>query len=365
MRRPSAAPHRPGRRNNPGYRRSDRFIAGLAAYDRVIFVSHVHPDPDSLGSMLGLAHLVETKLGLPTVITQDGVISRAENRAMVEVLHVDPLPLEKIIWQPGDAVVMVDSQPGTGRHSLPANVPVYAVIDHHETLGKLKNVSFVDVRPRLGATCTLVYTYLTEKRVPLTEKVATALLYGIETEVMGFPREASRTDDLAVAKLYPLADQDALAQIRHARLPHSHFEVLLQALQSSFQYDRLILSWVHDLPAPEQAAEIADFMIRFERVDWAVCAGVCNDKVILSVRSALSNAKAGDVLQAVVGRLGKAGGHDRRAGGCVKLGSVTTKAIEELQSELRRRFLKVLQIHDTRGRRLVPLRHMLQNLLSA
>lgn len=365
MRRPSALPHRTGRRVATGFRRSDRFVAGLRDYDRVVFVSHVHPDPDSLGSMLGLAHLVESKTKLPAVITQDGPISRAENRAMVDVLNLDPTPLERVDWRPGDAVVMVDSQPGTGRHSLPDDLPIYAVLDHHETPGKLKKVPFVDVRPRFGATCTLVHTYLTEKRIPFSEKVATALLYGIETEITGFPREASRADDLAVAKLYPLADQDALAQIRHARLPHSHFEVLLQALQSSFQYDRLILSWVNDLPQPEQAAEVADFLIRFERVDWAVCGGVCNGKVVLSVRSALPHARAGDVLQAVVGRLGKAGGHDRRAGGCVKLGSVSASAVEDLQAELRRRFLKVLKIQDTRGRRLVPLREMLQNLQSA
>ena len=46
-------------------RRSDRFLAGLADYRLVTFVSHVHPDPDSLGSMLGLAHLVETATVTP------------------------------------------------------------------------------------------------------------------------------------------------------------------------------------------------------------------------------------------------------------------------------------------------------------
>ena len=47
-------------------RRSDRFLDGLEETELATFVSHVHPDPDSLGSMLGLAHLVETCLGKPT-----------------------------------------------------------------------------------------------------------------------------------------------------------------------------------------------------------------------------------------------------------------------------------------------------------
>lgn len=347
-----------------GLRRSDRFLARLLPAERVIFVSHVHPDPDSLGSMLGLAHLVETKLDKPTVITRDGPISRPENRAMVDVLHFDLVPIEEIVWRPGDAVVMVDSQPKTGRHTLPDDAPICAVLDHHETPGELDDVRFVDVRPNLGATCTLVARYLIDQGVSIPEKVATALLYGIETEVTGYPREAGPDDDNALLQLYPLADKDLLAQIRGARLPHCHFECFLQALQSSFIYDRLIISWVNPLPQPEQAAEVVDFMIRFEEVDWAVCGGVYKDQFILSVRSAKLNARSGDLLRKVVGDLGKAGGHDRRAGGCIPLASTSPSAVEDLQAELRRRFLKALKIEDVRGQRLVPLREMLQNLQS-
>ena len=88
----------------------------------------------------------------------------------------------------------------------------------------------------------------------------------------GYPREASPLDDSALLYLYPLADKDLLARIRNARLPQSYFECMLQALQSSFIYDRLIISWVNELPQPELAAEVVDFLIRFEEVDWAVCA---------------------------------------------------------------------------------------------
>jgi nanoRNase/pAp phosphatase (c-di-AMP/oligoRNAs hydrolase) len=347
-----------------GLRRSDRFLSGLNDADRVVFVSHIQPDPDGLGSMLGLAHLVEHKLGKPTLITQDGLISRAENKAMVDVLHLDLVKVEDVDWHPGDAVVMVDSQPKTGRHTFAESVPLYAVIDHHDTPGVLRGVPFVDVRANLGATCTLVTKYLTEHEAAIPEKVATALLYGIETEMTGYPREACAADDAALLELYPIADKDLLAQIRNARLPHSHFECLLEALQSSFIYDRLIISWVDDLPQPEQAAEVVDFMIRFEKVDWAVCGGVFNDQLILSVRSALEHAGAGELLRQVVGRLGRAGGHDRRAGGAIRLASTAPTAIEELQGKLRRRFLKALKIDDTRGQRLVRLREMLQNLQS-
>ncbi|VTU01751.1 dhh family phosphoesterase : Exopolyphosphatase-like enzyme OS=Singulisphaera acidiphila (strain ATCC BAA-1392 / DSM 18658 / VKM B-2454 / MOB10) GN=Sinac_3763 PE=4 SV=1: DHH: DHHA1 [Gemmataceae bacterium] len=351
-------------RSATGLRRSDRFLSGLQGTERVVFVSHVNPDPDALASMLGLAHLVEHRLTKPTLLTRDGLIGRAENKAMVEGLDLDLVPIEEVDWRPDDAIVMVDSQPNTGRHTFPEVLPIYAVLDHHDTPGDLDRVSFTDIRATAGATSTVVTKYLIEQDVPVTEKVATALLYGIETEVTGYPREAGPADDDALLFLYPLADKDLIAQIRNARLPHSHFEVLLQALQSSFIYDRLIISWVDDLPAPEQAAEVVDFMIRFEKVDWAVCGGVCGDKLILSLRAAIEHASGGELLRQVVGKLGRAGGHERRAGGCIPLSSTSKTAVDELQAELRRRFLKAFKIEDVRGQRLVPLREMLENLQS-
>src|SRR5689334_20432247 len=154
MARRSAAAHRvnPAALESPSAdRRSDRFLAGLESASRVTFVSHVHPDPDSLGSMMGLAHLVEACLGKPTRLTRDGLINRAENRTMVEQLDIDLVPIDEVEWLPGEAVVMVDSQPNTGRHSFGENVPLYAVIDHHETMGDLDDVPFVDLRKNVGA----------------------------------------------------------------------------------------------------------------------------------------------------------------------------------------------------------------------
>lgn len=345
-------------------RRSDRFLAGLADFKTATFVSHVHPDPDSLGSMVGLAHLVESCLGKPTRLTRDGPICRAENRAMVDLLDIELTPIEKVAWGPADAVVMVDSQPKTGRHSFNGEVSLFGVIDHHQTPGDLENIPFLDIRRSLGATCSLVTRYLMEQELQLPQRVATSLYYGIETELNGFPREASPLDDSALHFLYPLIDKDVLAQIRNAPLPEAFFEALLQALQSSFTYDNLLISWINDLPNPELAAQVVDFMVRYENIDWAVCAGIHESQLILSVRTSVPHAQAGEILRQVVGKLGgRAGGHDRRAGGTVPLASTSANAIEQIQSDFRRRMLKALGIEECRGRRLVPRREMLQNMV--
>lgn len=343
-------------------RKSDRFLAGLAHARTVVLVSHVHPDPDSLGSMLGIAHLVEKCLDRPVMITRDGAICRAENRALVSQLRIQLEPIEEFTFKKGDALVMVDSQPNTGRHNFDPSLPIYAVLDHHDTPGDLEDVTFVDVRKTLGSTCSLVCSYLMEQEVDIPQRLATALIYGIESELQGYPREAHPLDETSLQFLYPLVNKDLLARIRHARQPQAYFECMLHALQNSFIYDRLIISWVNDLTHPDLAAEVVDFLIRFEEVDWAFCGGVYQDKMVLSARTIERHAAAGEMLRQVVSRMGKAGGHGRRAGGTVYLPSTAASAVEQVQTKLRRRLLRVLRIEECRGQRLVPRRELLQNL---
>jgi len=344
-------------------RRSDRFLAGLEDYQGVTLVSHVHPDPDSLGSMVGLAHLIETCTDLPVQITQDGSICRAENKAMVETLDLDLTPIEKVEWRDDIAVVMVDSQPKTGRHSFNGEAKIYAVLDHHQTPGCLENIPFLDIRRGIGATCSLVTRYLIEQEIPIPEHVATSLFYGIETELSGYPREASGIDDSALLTLYPLIDRDIIAKIKNAPLPEMFYETLLQGLQSSFIYDSLLISWINELPNPELCSQCVEFLIRHENIRWAICAGVHDDRMVLSLRTNDKRAQAGEILCHVVSKMGgRAGGHDRRAGGFIPLASTSPSAIEQVQSEFRKRLLKVLQIEEQRGRRLVSRGDMLRNM---
>jgi hypothetical protein len=107
---------------------------------------------------------------------------------------------------------------------------------------------------------------------------------------------------------------------------------------------------------------VVESLIRFEEVDWAVCVGHYESKLVLSMRAAKANAQAGELLKQVVGNLGRAGGHDRRAGGCVPLPGSGQAILESVQGELRRRLLKVLHIDEQRGQRLVSRKELLQNL---
>lgn len=333
--------------------RSERFLAALAPRDDVVLVSHVNPDPDALASMLGLQALIQARQpGKTVTLTRDGLIARAENQLMVRLLDIPVVPVEEVTIGPRTAVVMVDSQPYTGRRASEAARPI-AVIDHHETGGLLGDVVFVDLRPELGATSTIITGYLLEQHVPVGPRLATALLYGIESEITGYPREAGPADDGALVWLYPRADKDQIAQIRNPRLPHSYFATFQQALANSFQYGDAIVAWCGTVTQPDLIAEIADFFIRFDEVRWVLCIGLCDDLMKLSVRTSELGLNAGEVLRAAVDGMGAAGGHDKRAGGAVPMTDLSPKAVDALRKAICHRFLARIGADEDHGRRLL------------
>jgi nanoRNase/pAp phosphatase (c-di-AMP/oligoRNAs hydrolase) len=333
--------------------RSERLRTTLEPFARVVVVSHVNPDPDSLGSMLGLKALVEAiQPGKPVILTVDGMIARSENRAMVELIPIPLVPVETVNTDAETAVVMVDTQPYTGRRFSEAAMP-QVVIDHHDTGGILNGVLFRDIRTHLGATRTMVTGYLIEQRVVVPPPLATALLYGIDSETMGYPREASSLDDGAIIWLYPRADKDLLAQIRNPKLPQSHFATFQTALANAFLYEHVVVSWCGVVSQPDIIAEIAEFFVRFDQVNWSLATGVFDGQMKLSLRASQLGGRAGETLHAVVNGLGNAGGHDKRAGGAIPLTDRRPEAVGTLLRTIRHRLLEKLHIDEQQGRRIL------------
>lgn len=59
---------------------------------------------------------------------------------------------------------------------------------------------------------------------------------------------------------------------------------------------------------PDLTADMADLLLRVQDCRWAICLGVYKDTLFLSVRTR-NKRGAGQLVQAVVGDRGTAGGH--------------------------------------------------------
>jgi hypothetical protein len=107
-------------------------------------------------------------------------------------------------------------------------------------------------------------------------------------------------------------------------------------------FRNLACAHLGDVPNPEMVSEIADFLLRHERIGWSFCTGRFKDRLILSIRSINPNAKAGKLLKRLTSNSDNVGGHDRIAGGFIPLSGSNKKALSHPEKDLTQKFVKLL-----------------------
>lgn len=315
-----------------------------AAVDQgpMLILTHDSPDPDALASGMGLAALYKTAWHIPSDLLYTGLVARAENRALLNLLlpdwrQVDQLPdLRRY-----SAITLVDTQPGTGNHRLPPDVPPTIVIDHHHPRWDvLRQVKYVDVRPDVGATVSMVYQYLEAAGISPEVNLATAMFYGLQTDTRGLARDASPTDEIIYMRLLSLVDRNKLVRVEQAGLSRDYFRAINRGFEAARVYGRSVVVNMGQMHRPDMAAEMADVLIRLESARAVLCYGIFQNQLHLSLRTEPSGQDAGVLVQRVIGALGKAGGHGTMAGGQIPLVErEPADVIEGIES----RFLAIMQ----------------------
>ncbi len=317
-----------------------KLLDAVDAERPVAIYTHDHPDPDSIASAYALQHLLVKKLEVDPVIAFGGTIGRASNRAMVDLLGIRLLPLSQVRYAEYGTHCLIDTQPETGNHSLPDDLPVAIAIDHHPVRPETKRVKFADVRTEYGATSTILYYYLKAAGIDLPTKLATALMIGIKSDTRELEREASEADLAAYLEIYARADLTLMSRIEKPRIPQRIFVAYHKALEQSRLFDDAILTDLGDMDNPDMAAELADFFIPLDRADAALVLGRHKGRLYLSLRTRGDHSDAGALISKIVGDLGTAGGHGRMAGGQIPL----KDAPADIAERIRERFLEALGV---------------------
>lgn len=161
----------------------------------IIILAHEHPDPDALGSALGLAHAL-TPLGKTCTVA-----------------CADPVPAPYLAFLPGGEQVTQQVPPGTNAlvialdaGELPRYGPLYyhsraffdsAVIlnfDHHVTSAGCGAVNVID--PRCAATAELLTLFLLNRKIDINPDAALCLMAGIITDTRSFEYDATTPQTL-------------------------------------------------------------------------------------------------------------------------------------------------------------------------
>ena len=322
----------------------DALLEALEATPNILILPHNNPDPDAIASAVAAQYLIDKQLGRKCRIRYKGFIGRAENRALVKFLRnpLQPITDADIDW--ADALILVDNQPGAGNSASDGALPVAVIVDHHPLLRTSSHATFIDVRPKFGATATILTNYVQEANLPLSAPLATALFYGIKTDTLGLVRGVSEEDIAAYLYLQPYVDINALISIETAQVPADYFAQLDTAVREAQVYQEAIVAFIGPMSYPDLTSEMADLLLRLEGVQWSVCMGTHNGTLSISVRTRRRRGGAGKLIQAMVEEDGTAGGHGMMAGGQIPLDTWSTPT---LVAELTRRMLLHLDISLT------------------
>jgi nanoRNase/pAp phosphatase (c-di-AMP/oligoRNAs hydrolase) len=326
-------------------------MGAVQGIDRILILPHNDPDPDAIASAIALRHLLTEKSRVEARIAYQGIIGRAENKALVRYLGHPLRRLKDAELQRADAVALIDTQPGAGNNPLPPGRTLTIVFDHHPWRDETAAAAFAEVSSDLGATSTIMTEYLQAAGIEPAPPLATALFYGIKTDTMGLGRGASPADAAAYFYLQPRIDVEALVEIERAQVPAEYFRSFDIALRAARVYDDVVIAYIGQMDYPDSVAEMADMLLRLEGIRWAICMGAYQGELVLSVRARGRRGGAGRLAQNMVEGRGTAGGHGAMAGGHLPLAG---EDAEQVAMQLGQRALQLLKVEAaTSGKALI------------
>ena len=311
----------------------DRFVAAVADCRAVSVLMHPNPDPDAMASALAAAALAESA-GTDATIQYAGQIRHPENRAFETVLACEFDRIVTDLDLAADRVVLVDHNEPRGFTGADGLDP-YAVVDHHP--GDGEGLAFTDVRPDRGSCASILTEYLREQGYssrggdrPLPSRLATALLYGIQSDTTSFTRGCTPAEFDAAAFLLPAADADSLDRIANPQVDGETLDVKATAIQRRHVDGSFLVSHVGHLDNTDALPTAVEELVRLEGVTAAVVTGERNGTLHASGRSRDDRVHMGKTLDAALETFpdATAGGHARMGGGQVPVPDGGTLALD-------------------------------------
>jgi len=303
-------------------RMSSEALQGLLATgEELTVVCHNNPDPDCLASSLALGAIAEHAGIDERHILYSGTISHQQNRAFINLLDMKlrPFAAEAVQDRPdGSLMAFVDHAVPGENNEVPPDVAVDIVIDHHDT--DPVAARFLDHRPAVGATATILVEHLRGLEVPVSQSLTTALLFAVRRETLGFLRGTTAAEYDAAGWLHGRADRSLLRTLSNPSVSGSTVDTIAEAIRNRIVRQSVLISGVGRTTERDALPQAADYLATLEGVDTTVVFGLVDDSVHLSARSTDPRVHVGRVLEEAFADVGSAGGHREMAGGEVPLG---------------------------------------------
>lgn len=288
-------------------------------------ICHTNPDPDCLASAFALQQIAYES-GIPqTDIVYSGTISHPQNQALVSHLDLDLVPLSSTRLSTYDLLAFVDHSVAGINNDVPPGTPIDIVIDHHPN--EPTDAQFVDQQVAVGASATILTEYIHDLDIELDFALATALLFAIRRETLGFVRGTTPAEYAAAQYLHPHADHQLLQSLVHQPISVATVNALSDAITNRVVEQTCLVSHIGWTPERDTLPQTADYLLDLEGIQTTVISGIVDDAVQVSARSRSPHHHLGMVLQEAFSDLGSAGGHSEMAGSCIPLDQLPNPSV--------------------------------------
>ncbi len=316
-------------------------LQDLLPYENIVIQCHDDPDADAIASSYALSVWLTEQGKTPrTVYGGRNPIQKSNLKRLVEYLQPFNLEYAAELEEP-DLLITVDCQPGEG------NVTSFswraaAIIDHHEAdlrrISKLPHAPAPEmtlIQSNYGSCSTVLWQLLTDAGYPVNEnqKLATALYYGLYMDTGRF-QEISHPLDKEVRDTLKIS-QSSVTLLQNSNLSRKELGIVSRALANyDFHEDYGYAIAEAESCDPNILGIISDLLVEVDVVDACIVFCVLGGGAKFSVRSCIKEIRADELALYIAKdrKLGKGGGHQRKAGGYLK-GDSLALAYRELTGE--------------------------------
>jgi len=308
--------------------------------EHVYIQTHNFPDPDAIASAFGLQELLKLR-GIHATICYKGKIDRYSTDKLREILDIRLVNIENIDSEltEDDEVILVDAQKGNS-NIIDMTGDEIICIDHHPVYEKTE-YRFTDIRPGVGACASIIAQYFFENEIPMDQRIATALTFGIRMDTQKLSRGVCKMDMEMIWRMFDLCDQDMIYLLENSTLYFEDLMAYSKAISSIEVYDNISFADTGEDCPEALIASVSDFMLALVEVSFSVVYSRRGDGIKLSVRSEKSSLDAGKITAEALQGIGNGGGHAAMAGGFVPFTGSDGKAVI-LIDQIKERFFSTI-----------------------
>jgi nanoRNase/pAp phosphatase (c-di-AMP/oligoRNAs hydrolase) len=330
-----------------------------ASEKRVALFTHSYPDPDAIGSMMGMAWLLYKVFGLESDSFYNGEISHPQNNSLCNLLGPD-LKRVNQEYVPEDYAlrILVDTIPanaGVGDHKVDFDV----VIDHHKEVPNGGYTGLV-IHMKTGACCSVIFHMMQyfckdvcwfEDDNDHDSKTATAMIAGVvtDTEYM-VSDDTTEFEFETFTKLYSFRNSNFLKQIVFFKRPKAWIDAKASAsVEADVDDEGFAIVGLGLIPAKgrDVIADMSEEMVTWASVETAIAfAVVGGDRIEGSIRSLNPSISVSDLCKKLGGKFGSGGGKMGKGAYRYDLGGMSIAPDED--EDIKNKTWKLIKERETK-----------------